>query len=636
MKRVVQKILNNNLLTIALIAVCTLIAYANSFDVPFIFDDEYQIFHIGNNKDLAAYADLSVWTNVNTRPAATFTLALNNALGGENVFGYHLINFMIHLLSGLFLFFFLKQLLKFKTSKLTPIFPLAVALFFVLHPAQTQAVTYVVQRMTSMAGMFSLLALFVYANARYHWLIKQQKGRSAALLALSALAAVLALLSKQSAATLPLLFVLVEWFFVRDANENRGKKWAFTLTTTVLVLYAVVLAVYGLPAETTGISRLQYLATQMTVIPRYLKTMLIPVGLYIDHGVYPVENLLGLNVIAGASFLLALLAVAFYKMRQWPLFSFGIFWIFITLMVESSVIPIRDVMFDHRMYLPLAGFAISAWWLLFHLLKNKTQTKPYVVLLVSVMLCGATLMRNHTWRDITGIWHEVTERYPNHFRGWMSAGRSMAAARNTDYHRIIDYYENALRIKPDNEPLLNDLAVNYLKAGKTSKAINCFEKLENAETEKYRIMANRALGVFSLEQKELEKAERYFLKTLETESTDSTSLHGLSSLYINKQNWMKALEYAEEYLAISKNNTEILFGAGLAAYQLSQYEKANQYFSIVNDKKPKHVDALIYRGNSLIRLKRYNEALSYFDKAYELSQRDDIKRIIERLKTVNS
>ncbi|MBN2263770.1 MAG: tetratricopeptide repeat protein, partial [Prolixibacteraceae bacterium] len=506
---------------------------------------------------------------------------------------------------------------------------------FLLHPAQTQSVTYIVQRMTSLAGMFTLLSVYVYLVARYEWLNAKNKSKSIMLFGLAGVASVLGILSKQTAAIIPLLWVLIEWLFVRNNNDKTEKKWAITLTVLTTLLYTGAIAFFGLPTETTEISRISYLATQMTVIPRYLQIMLVPVGLYIDHGLKPVENLFDIKVIAGALLLGSLFVFALLKSRKWPLFSFGILWIFITLLIESSLIPIRDVMFDHRMYLPLAGFSVSLWFIVFHFLRDKTKLAGTVALVALLALGSATFARNNTWRNQLTIWEEVTERYPDHFRGWMSIGRILAAAGSTDYQKIIDSYEKALQIDPSYEPLWNDLGINYGKTGNTAKAIECFKKLENASDPEYKTTANRTIGLFSLITNKTDDAEKYLIKTLEIDPADSAAIHGLSTLYIQKKDWQKSLYYSELYLEKSVKNQGLLFNAAYSAFYLMEFDKAHEYFNQLLKIDPKNEKALVMQGNTMVNLKRYPEAARFFKKAYNISPRQEYLDAVNRLKAEN-
>lgn len=627
----ISRLLQKNWVVIILFAIALFVAYSNSFKVPFQFDDEAQIVYNVKNQNLSTFSTLTYWLNPNYRPLATFSLALNYTLGGENVRGYHAFNFLIHLFSAFFLFLFLKLIVSKKNSQLK-FLPLVVSLFFLLHPVQTQSVTYIVQRMTSMAGMFTLMAVYAYAASRFEFLLNGRKVKSALLMALTIIASVLALLSKQTAAIIPILIVLVELFFVRNKNGQRCTKWTMIITAGTILFYVFAISVFGLPSETNEISRLTYLATQMTVIPRYFKIMLVPVGLYIDHGILPVVNLIDIRVIGGALLIFGLLVLAFVQRRVMPLFSFGIFWIFITLLVESSVIPIRDMMFDHRVYLPLVGFSLALWSCIFHFFAKKRSVVFVMATSVILLLGTATYFRNNTWRDRTGIWDDVTERYPGHFRGWLSVGRSLAAAGSTNYQKIIDSYEKALQIDSGYEPLWNDLATNYMKAGEPEKAIECFKKLENSNDIEYKTMSARAQGIYFLSKNNYTLAHEYLLKTLNLAPTDSTALHGMTTLNIKRKNWDKALAYSQQFLNNSPNNTQLLFNAGYSAFYMKNFKLAESYFNQLISLEPENIKGIVMQANTLNNLGEFSKSIMFFEKAYQLTNDQQYKNAIEIVK----
>ena len=156
-----------------LMVVVALIAYSNIFSYPFQFDDLYHIIQKSKLHSFRYFDHLSLWTNINTRPIPMFTLAVNYAMGGTNVTGYHILNLIIHIFTGLVVYFLTLQILSSNTIKAEhPIKKhkemgaLFISLLFLAHPIQTQAVTYIVQRMTSMAAMFYILSLLCYVRGR--------------------------------------------------------------------------------------------------------------------------------------------------------------------------------------------------------------------------------------------------------------------------------------------------------------------------------------------------------------------------------------------------------------------------------------------------------------------------------------
>ncbi len=612
-----------------------LIAYANSFTVPFNFDDESQFVYNPNNQSLEQFSQLSTWLNVNKRPLSLFTISINYVSSQNDVISYHIVNFLIHILSALFLYFWLNLLMVRSSKKHYPVFlPLVIALFFLIHPVQTQSVTYIIQRMTSLAGMFQLLSVWLYTASRIDYLHNKKTTKATILFIASLLAALMALLSKQTALTLPLLILFIEFFFIRKKDQTRCTKYLLTISLAYFAILTGAAILYGIPAETTEISRINYLATQMKVIPKYFQMMVMPIGLSIDHGIKAVETTGEPGVILGSLFILSVIGLAVFFSKKIPFLSFGIFWIFISLAVESSIIPIRDVMFDHRMYLALAGFSIALWTLLFRILNKKTKLFYTITIVTLIALTGATIARNKVWQDKVGIWEDVTKKYLAHTRGWHSAGRALLSVNSSNVPKIIRYYEKAYTLSPHNEEIMNDLASNYMKLNQADKALEIFEKLENSQSDEYRAMSKRFQGAYYLSRKEYSKAETFFNETLQIYQADTTSLQGLANIYMYRKQWNKALKYTEKYLSYSPNNTQILFYAAYLNYNMQNYNETEKYLLKRIELDPEDANTLALYANVKTKTKKYDEAIELFEKAYSINKNDDYQQSINFLKRV--
>src|SRR4030042_570427 len=240
-----------HLIAIGLIAGVALLAYSNTFHVPFHFDDRPNITENPN-----VQIKVFTWDRVerlvkNTykesiRVFSYFTLALNYYFGGFNVFGYHLVNFIIHVASGIFLYWFLLLTfnlpsLKEKYGAISYKVALFSSLIFISHPIQTQSVTYIVQRMTSMAGMFYLLSLVLYIKGRLF------SGRVKYVYFLGmVLSYLLGVFSKENVAILPLFIALYDFYFFQNLDLGpRGKKILFLLGAVLLGLVAFGFILWG-------------------------------------------------------------------------------------------------------------------------------------------------------------------------------------------------------------------------------------------------------------------------------------------------------------------------------------------------------------------------------------------------------
>jgi hypothetical protein len=360
-----------HLIAIGLIVGVAFVAYSNTFHVPFHFDDRPNITE-NPNVQIKVFS----WENIerlikNTykesiRVFSYFTLALNYYFGGFNVFGYHLVNFFVHIASGIFLYWFL--LLTFNLPSLKEKYgPISykVALFssliFISHPIQTQSVTYIVQRMASMAGMFYLLSLVLYIKGRI------SAGRPRVFyFAGTVFSYLLGVFSKENVAILPLFIALYEFYFFQKLDLSpKGKKILLSLVTGLFILGAFGLIIWGKRYIDVTIEGYQSrtftmserVLTQFRIVLYYI-TLLIyphPSRLNLDYDfalsktiLDPPTTLISILIIAG------LIGYSIWTAKKRPILSFCILWYFGNLVIESSIFPL-EMVYEHRLYLPAVG-----------------------------------------------------------------------------------------------------------------------------------------------------------------------------------------------------------------------------------------------------------------------------------------
>lgn len=449
--------LHHPLTHLALILLLGTLAYSNSLRVPFVLDDLESIVRNETIRSLGNFLPGGSGLDFHFRRwVAYFTFALNYRIGGLNVTGYHVANLAIHLGSAALVYVLGR--LTFRTpflagSRLSPkagIVALLAALLFVAHPVQTQAVTYVVQRLTSLCTFFYLLSLALYLWGRLRLEESQPRPLRAWLpLAGAVLAALLAMFTKEIAFTLPLAALLCEFSFFRGAWRQRVL-FLLPLLLTLVIIPLLVLTGRELSAEgtllqaRTDIPRGDYLLTQLPVIVTYLRLLLLPIGQNLDYD-YPVYRTFFTPPVFLSFILLAgLLGLAIWLYRkstpyaqhasspQSPapelrLIAFGFCWFFLTLSVESSFVPLPDVIFEHRLYLPMAGIAVAAATAIL-LISQRTlallagRLSLVATAVIILALAGATWQRNRVWRSEISLWADVTRKSPGKSRPWYNLG----------------------------------------------------------------------------------------------------------------------------------------------------------------------------------------------------------------------
>ncbi len=426
------------------------LAYSNSFRVPFTFDDAGQVVGSFPVRDLATAIRELPWA---PRALGRLTFALDYALHGLDVAGYHVVNLAIHLLAALAVAALTRTALRAAGSVAAGgrrFAGVAAALLFVAHPVQTQAVTYVVQRYTSLSTLLYVVSVLLYAQSRLEPDVRRARMRYAG----SMLAALLAMRVKETALTIPFALALYELLFVRASLAERVRRLAIpaALLAVVPVLYFVAHAPLQGDAQGTAatidavardrftVSRLEYLLTEARVVVTYLRLLVLPVGQNVDYD-FPVSRSPDLAVLASAVLLAALvglgawLAVIGRRRGSAPALvaGFGILFFFLALSVESSVIPIRDVIAEHRIYLPSAGAFMAAGVgivagrdALRRRLAGLARAVPAALAAVVIVLGAAAWGRNQVWADPVALWSDAAAKSPGKLRpilNWAGALR---------------------------------------------------------------------------------------------------------------------------------------------------------------------------------------------------------------------
>jgi len=430
-------------------------AYANSFRGAFLLDDARAIVTNHAIRDLTAVPPLN-------RPLVHVSLAINYAVGGLNEWGYHLFNLMVHLIAALALFGLVRRTLL--TERLrrrfgpvaTPV-AWAAALIWAVHPLQTGAVTYVIQRAESMMGMFVLLAMYFASRGltggrRWGWFAG----------ALAALAAGLG--SKEVAVAAPPLLLLYDRTFAAGSFRAALRRhWPLHAGAwAMLVLPAVSLAMLRPGAAAGvgggGVTPLSYAASQPAVILHYLRLALWPDPLCLDYARVPVSDALELAMSATAIALL--LGATLWALWQSPPLGFLGAWFFLILAPTSSFIPLVDLVFEHRMYLPLAalttGATAGAFWaagLVGAGASAEARRRVAMPLAVGIagilasVLAAATFLRNRDYADEERMWHDVIAHRPANPRAYLNLGKALEERGRPG--EALRCYAKALLLKPD-------------------------------------------------------------------------------------------------------------------------------------------------------------------------------------------
>jgi len=557
-----------------------MVIYSQTLSVPWYFDDFPVIVNNDSLQDLKAnFADFFA-----PRGPVDATFALNFQLHGLQVPGYHLVNIVIHLANGLLLYLLLGRI--FRENRLQQF---AATMIFLLHPVQTQAVNYIVQRYTLAAafcGLLSLLLIVKWAEGRD---VASRNPASAAIYYLAALFfGALAVLCKQNMATLVLVIPLFCYYFVARPWSRKELILYLVLPFTVMPVWEGMrqlvfpLMTGGTLGELTGVlpspdytpaSPLHYFVTQWQVVLIYLRLCVLPYGQTLDYS-YPaataVFTILNLACLTGLG---AIVSTAVMLRKSFPRVSFGIAWFFIFLLVESSLIPL-DPLFEHRLYLPLAGLAIVAADLLGRLPGKKTA--EMAVVLIAILFGIITWNRNQLWRSPAALMVDNVQKRPDNARMYAGAANALAETGDIQGGRKLlqQGFQRGLRHEAMYLIMINIL----VREGNLAEADKiCAEALIAYPEE-----ANLLYSAGQIEdlQGDYAKAEKHFNRAIELYPEEEQGYSNYGASMYRQGRWEEAITAYRKALEIDPFYPIAHLNLGSVLHKLNRQVEAENEFKL--------------------------------------------------------
>jgi len=600
------------LLAIILYAVIGLLIYSDVIlNGVFLFDDfEYVI----GNTIIQSFSYLSL---SDPRQIGYLSFAFNYAIDGENPVGYHLVNVVIHIINALLVFFFIEVILRILSSgndelkKRHTAIAFFTGLLFLVHPVQTQAVSYVTQRFTSLCTLFYILSVLLYLIARIRLEKTPISFGAYMFYGLSILSTILAMKTKEIAFTIPFTIAVFELLLFKD-SIYRKRRFIY-LIPFMASLVIIPLSLFGpeweliKPGE--GIAEVvrrdklydlyersayEYFLTQLRVIVTYIRLVFFPLSQKVVYDFKASHSFFELKVILSLLFLLSIAGCSLYLWRkasraelrdvpEYKLMSLGIIWFFITISIESSVIPIKDIIFEHRVYLPSVGFIATCLILLVRLsqkfLSHGREFVNLTILTVAIVipLAIGTYVRNEVWTDELKFWDDVVRKSPDKAIGYNNRGNAYGK---------LGQYELALRD-------INKTISYFPGAQKNRMA---WENADFTPTNMAKTYMNRgqiyyALGDIERAKADFNRAKQVMFMPMDIEGNLKTAdIYDKQGAYINAiAEYNKILEWDSE-------NIDALNNRGNAYSKSNFYSEAIQDFNKVILLRPNFAPAYHNRG----------------------------------------
>jgi len=628
------------------LVIVTALAYSNAFTVPFLFDDDSSI---AQNKSIHDWRTVlfppgGTGDTVAGRPLLNVSLALNYAISGLNVWSYHLLNVLIHLCSALALFGLVRRALaKIGWSGRNAFFcALAATALWMLHPLQTEAVTYIVQRAESLMSMLYLLTLYCFARAMQgegkaaQTLMPVQggitvngTGRSACAtfwLAASVFFCALGMAAKEVMVSAPVMVFLYDRAFVAGSFKEAWRaRWKFyvVLDATWLVLAACLLN-SGFRGGTAGFSTpvtwWMYAITQCKAILIYIKLVFWPSPLVFDYGMFFITEPSQVKwQIVVVSLLVAAALVAMFRFPRAGIFG-ALF--FAVLAPTSSFMPVlTQPMAEHRMYLPSAAVIVSvvtacAW----AACRARARHAAVVAACAVALVLGAlTWRRNQVYQDEVSLWTDTVNKAPRSYRAQYNIGDSLIEAKR--YEEAIPYYQRALSYMGKTEPpdaahLLLNLALAMHKTGRGGEARKTLEDAFIADPKNASFLD--AAGDYEYLTGNYAGAKEHYLQASEADPSLDKAWYGLGNASYRMGDTASAIKYYRQTISTNPFAVEAHGNLGSLLAQTGQWDEAIAELKTALRMNPDFGDAQYNLANALAQTGRDDEARGHYEAAIRL------------------
>jgi tetratricopeptide (TPR) repeat protein len=577
-----------NWIAAALVA-ATLLAYVPALRAPFVMDDESAV-----AESVAGRASVPAGSPVAGRPVARLSLAANAALntllgvdqrrdpdGPNKTVGFRLANILFHLCTGALLFGLMRRAIRERTipddwRKIADLLALAVCTIWLLHPIQTEAIDYVVQRTEILASLFYVATLYASLRA---WDASSSSRRAGWYVA-AVVAAALGVGSKEIAITAPLAVVLYDrafrltaWSDVRHPGKGRG--WFYlALTTTAGATFAFV----GLGARGNtvggGMTWYGYLYTQCWAIAHYLRLVMWPNALVIDYGEKLITGGRGIpGAVVLALFAIATL-IAWKRLPRFPQYGWFAFLgseFFLLLGPSSSFIPVRtEIAAERRMYLALANvlvlLVVGAEWLRRKYLGAVSPLRMRIAVAgVAVALAAVTALRSRTYATSESLWRDAVAKVPDNPRANVNLGYALSIERPPKYAEAETVLRRAMAQDTTCRSGCAQLASIVSAQGRTAEAIALLEHALASEPND--VVAEGRLAFNEMRAGEFDEAIDHLQHMAATHPSEHLLVVlGVADLAVQRrQNGLNALQAASELNPHDREVTTLgnsLFQAG--------------------------------------------------------------------------
>lgn len=610
-----------------LLAALTALVYSRSLHYEFQFDD---IANITKHFDIRHNTFSMLWFS-GTRWISYWLNSIHYSIGKFDPFSYRVGNVLIHTANGILVFFLLLTALSYLKKegffkKNAFFIATLTALLFLLHPVQTQTVSYVIQ-----GELEGLAALFILSMSLCYLKFTQTFGTQKLLLGslLFALAG-LSCGTKEIAIISPALLVIIDWFFIAQGNWQSLKKRFFmlgSLSAMIVGIYLYLLrpsffvAMFDLKKNNIGnvittspdvlISPWAFFISQFKVILHYMGIFIWPFNISVEYDWVLARGFFAPDCILP---LIALLAIAtgiikLLKKNSANTVAFGALWFFACLAPRTSFIPSPELLVDYKTYLASFGLLfllasaivagiekIRAYYKNSATLKHPWHAHAACATVLAVCLSAVTVQRNTIWRSGLEFWQNIVQNAPGKARAYNNYAVELSQ-KLQKFAEAIPYFEKAIAMDSKYPDPCNNLAVAYSHLGKIDEAIAALKK--GLAINPYYPEGYNNLASFLLQKKELDQAEQCLQIALKLRPHYGKAHFNLGRLYLEKGNQEKAWESFKNSCTKADLDTDIGFATyAKISMALEKYQDAIYGYTKTLELNPQYPDAAFNLGNA--------------------------------------
>ncbi len=648
-----------------LISAFSVLLYVNATHGKFVYDD-FKI--IVDNSFIRQWSCLpkiftkdyfAISGEMSYRPLVTISYFIDYAIWHLNPFGFHLTNVVLHTINTVLFFLLLRTVLS--NNKII----LLSTLFFVTHPILIETVNAIGYREDLLSATFLLVSFICFIKSdSLFYRENSQITRFAFYYAISLVAYLCALFSKEMAITLPALLMVFVVFshqkpWLAFAKRFKGIYAGYlAISLFYLTIRFIVLSNPALKTAYQPGGLWINIFTMIKILASYIKLSFFPVNLNADYVVPLGESPSEVTFVLSLLFLISIFIIFTLVCKTRNIFAFWMAWFFVTLLPVMNILAIGNIMAERYLYIPVMGFC-AVKGILIYRITDRTLSPRAIPLRQTVQLVLVTLMfggygfaiirKNGTWRDEFTLWTKTITRSPNSYRAHCNLGNSYIESGLVE--RAYMEYQTALRINPNDPNVHSNLGNVYSKKGLIDKAFEEYNtaihldrnyaqphnnlgniyfnqgSLDNARMEyeeALRIkpdyaLAHNGLGNIYNRMGDLDKAMEEFKKSLHYDNKYIPALINLGVNYAKRGQLSEGVTELKKAVELDNNQSQGHYNLGLAYEKLGKQTEAINEYNIVIRLDPNNLNALYALGSLYKGLGLADSAIHAFQRIIILS-----------------